>query len=127
MFSSSAHRHCVSICASVFSCAAALSCGCSASAQTPEPVAPVYSTPVTAPATQVVTPVVTPVATTTVTSKAVRSETREEAYMPNPYLLATGFILWGVPYASSVVVAAQSSNPADQHLYISIAGPWIDL
>jgi hypothetical protein len=68
-----------------------------------------------------------PVATTTTTSAAVPSETREEAYMPNPYLLATGFVLWGVPYTSGLIVAAQSSNPADQHLYVPIAGPWIDL
>ena len=68
--------------------------------------------------------------TTTVTSEPVvpaQTVTSEEAYMPNRYLLTTGFILWGVPYVSGVVVAAQSSNPADQHLYVPIAGPWIDL
>jgi hypothetical protein len=77
--------------------------------------------------TAVTTAPPTAVATTTTTSGAVASETREDAYVPNPYLLTTGFILWGVPYGSSVIVAAQSSNQADQHLYVPIAGPWIDL
>jgi hypothetical protein len=67
------------------------------------------------------------VATTQTTGGAVTKETREEGYMPNRYLLATGLVLWGVPYGSGLIVAAQSSNPADQHLYVPIVGPWIDL
>lgn len=61
------------------------------------------------------------------TAPAQQTVTSEEAYVPNRYLLTTGFILWGVPYVSGVIVAAQSSNQADQHLYVPIAGPWIDL
>jgi hypothetical protein len=53
--------------------------------------------------------------------------TTEEGYVPNRYLLTTGLVLWGVPYAIGVVQAAQSSNQADQHLYVPIVGPWIDL
>jgi hypothetical protein len=85
------------------------------------------------PATVVVQPAPAPVvATTTTTGAAVASdpvarETREEAYVPNPYLLTTGFILWGGAYTASVIVAAQSSNSADQHLYVPVVGPWIDL
>ncbi len=66
-------------------------------------------------------------ATTTTTSGAVQTETREEGYAPNPYLLTTGFVLFGGSYGASVIVAAESSNSADQHLYIPIAGPWIDM
>jgi hypothetical protein len=67
------------------------------------------------------------VGATTTSSGAVRREEREEGYMPNRYLLTTGLILWGVPYLTGVVVAAQSSNTADQHLYVPIVGPWVDL
>ena len=67
------------------------------------------------------------VATTQTTGAPVVRESREEGYMPNRYLLTTGFILWGVPYLSGVVVASQSSNSADQHLYVPIVGPWVDL
>ena len=55
-----------------------------------------------------------------VASDPVVRETREEGYVPNPYFLTTGFVLWGWPYLAGVVVAASSSNPADQHLYIPI-------
>ncbi|MGO8994582.1 MAG: hypothetical protein ACLQVI_14795 [Polyangiaceae bacterium] len=53
--------------------------------------------------------------------------TTEDGYVPNRYLLTTGLLLWGVPYSIGVVQAAESSNSADQHLYVPIVGPWIDL
>jgi hypothetical protein len=109
---------------SVLSSVAALSATTAANAQTivtPTPPPP------PAPAPTVVVQSPPAVATTTTTSAAVPSETREEAYVPNPYLLTTGFILWGASYSTSVIVAAESANPADQHLYVPIVGPWIDL
>jgi hypothetical protein len=56
-----------------------------------------------------------------------QTTTTDEAYMPNRIMLVSGLVLWGVPYSAGVVVAAQSSNQADQHLYVPIVGPWIDL
>ena len=56
-----------------------------------------------------------------------QATTTEEGYMPNRVMLATGLVLWGVPYTVGDFVAAQSSNQADHHLYIPIVGPWIDL
>jgi hypothetical protein len=53
--------------------------------------------------------------------------TTEEAYVPNRYLLTSGLVLWGVPYTIGVVQASQSSYPSDQHLYVPIVGPWLDL
>jgi hypothetical protein len=124
--------------ASALACTAAFTWGASASAQsaqvtttTTEPVVPAPPPP--PPATIVVQqPAPPPVAVTSTTSAPVASdpinrEVREEGYVPNPYLLTTGFLLWGIPYTASVIVAAESSNPADQHLYVPIVGPWIDL
>jgi len=62
-----------------------------------------------------------------VSAASAQTTTSEEGYVPNRFMLTTGLILWGVPYTASVVTAAQSSNPADQHLYVPIVGPWIDL
>ena len=110
-------------------CVGALSCGSLASAQTTQVTT--TTTPAT-PSTVVVQPPPPPVATTTTTSAPVASdpvvrETREEGYVPNTYLLATGFILWGGPYLAGDIVAASSSNSADQHLYVPIVGPWLNL
>jgi hypothetical protein len=56
-----------------------------------------------------------------------QTTTTEEGYVPNRVMLASGLILWGVPYSVGVGVAAESGNQADQHLYVPIVGPWIDL
>lgn len=114
-------------------CAATFAFCSSAGAQTAqvtttttEPAAPVVSPPSQTVVVQPA-PSPTPVATTTTTGAPVERETREEGYAPNVYLLTTGFILWGASYTGSLIVAGQSSNPADQHLYVPIVGPWIDL
>jgi hypothetical protein len=46
---------------------------------------------------------------------------------PNRAMLSTGLFAFGVPYVASVVVAAQSDHQGDKHLYVPIAGPWMDL
>jgi hypothetical protein len=46
---------------------------------------------------------------------------------PNRELLHSGIFALGVPYVASVVVAASSDRPEDKHLYIPVAGPWMDL
>ncbi len=127
----SSRRSCVTLTASVLACAAAVSWGSSARAQTTEVTTTAPAPPPAAPSTVVVqpAPAPAPVATTTTTSAPVvgTRETKESGYVPNPYLLTTGLLLWGIPYTTSVVVAAQSSNSVDQHLYVPIVGPWIDL
>jgi hypothetical protein len=45
---------------------------------------------------------------------------------PNRELLRGGLFTFGVPYAASVVVAATSHRSEDKHLYIPVAGPWLD-
>lgn len=45
---------------------------------------------------------------------------------PNMPLIASGVATFAVAYVPSVIVAASSPLPADRHLYIPIAGPWID-
>jgi hypothetical protein len=42
-------------------------------------------------------------------------------------LLGTGLFLLAVSYLPAVSVAASSNLQVDQHLYVPIAGPWIDL
>jgi hypothetical protein len=101
-----------------------------ASAQTT--VTTTEAAPAPAPAAVVVQPAPAPVATTTTTSAVVSDptvarESHTEAYVPNPYLLTTGFVLFGGSYITSVVVAAESGNSADQHLYVPIVGPWVDM
>jgi hypothetical protein len=54
-------------------------------------------------------------------------ENTTEGYAPNTVLLTTGLLLFGIPYVSSVVVAASSDHDGDHHLYIPLAGPWIDM
>jgi hypothetical protein len=46
---------------------------------------------------------------------------------PNRALLNSGLFTFGVPYIASVVVAAESSHPGDDNLYLPVVGPWMDL
>lgn len=46
---------------------------------------------------------------------------------PNVGLITTGIVTLGLSYGASTVVAATSRNPADQRLYIPVAGPWMNL
>ena len=127
MFRSLIHCDSVRRILALASSAVAVSWLSTANAQTTEVVTPPPPPASPPPTTVVVQPPPPPVATTTVSSAAVPGETRESGYFPNPYLLTTGLIVWGASYSAAIVVAAQSSNPADQHLYIPIVGPWIDL
>jgi hypothetical protein len=42
-------------------------------------------------------------------------------------LLGTGIVVFGLSYGTSVVVAATSDHDGDHHLYVPVAGPWIDM
>ncbi len=90
----------------------------------------------TAPApTSVIVQPAAPAATTTTTSAPVMvgaptpaaGSESESGYAPNRYLLTSGLIVFGAPYVTSVIVAAQSDNSADHHLYVPIVGPWLDM
>jgi hypothetical protein len=52
---------------------------------------------------------------------------RVEYAGPNRALIVTGLITFGVPYVTSAIVAAESSHPGDKHLWVPVAGPWLDL
>lgn len=55
-------------------------------------------------------------------------KTVSEETVPNTGLIASGVILFGASYASSLVVAAGTSDyDRDKKLYIPVAGPWMDL
>jgi hypothetical protein len=47
--------------------------------------------------------------------------------VPNAGLITGGAIMFGIPYATSVIVAASSDRAGDKHLFIPLAGPWMDL
>jgi hypothetical protein len=57
------------------------------------------------------------------------SSAQEEAVVtgPNRSLLSGGLFTFGIPYAASAIVAVESPNSADRHLFIPVAGPWLDL
>jgi hypothetical protein len=46
---------------------------------------------------------------------------------PNAGLITSGVMLFGIPYAASVIVAASSDRQGDKNLYIPVVGPWMDL
>jgi hypothetical protein len=55
-----------------------------------------------------------------------RHETVQETG-PNTALISSGLFTLGIPYVTSVIVATQSDHAGDNHLYIPVAGPWLDL
>jgi hypothetical protein len=46
---------------------------------------------------------------------------------PNRALIGTGLVTFALSYIPAVIVAGESRQPADRHLYIPVAGPWMDL
>lgn len=50
-----------------------------------------------------------------------------EEKTPNFGLITAGAVMFGVPYTTSVIVAAASDRASDHSLYIPLVGPWIDL
>ncbi len=94
--------------------------------------APVVAAPVVpvAPAQVTVQAPPPPVGTTMTTSAPVGEESEkvhEKVYSPNYTLITTGAVILGASYTTSVIVGAASGLNADQHLYVPVAGPWIDL
>jgi hypothetical protein len=46
---------------------------------------------------------------------------------PDPLLITTGVVIFGVPYGFSAAAAGASSLPSDKWLYVPVAGPWGDI
>jgi hypothetical protein len=66
------------------------------------------------------------VSTLAATSAGAQSHETVTTTGPNRELLHSGILAFTVPYAVSVVVAATSDRSEDKHLYIPVAGPWMD-
>jgi hypothetical protein len=47
--------------------------------------------------------------------------------LPNRSLLRSGVFTLGASYVPALVVAIESDRPSDDHLYVPIVGPWLDL
>jgi hypothetical protein len=69
----------------------------------------------------------TPIVTTTPAPTAPPASEQVRYVAPNVPLIASGVATFAVAYVPSVIVAASSTLPADRHLYVPIAGPWIDM
>jgi hypothetical protein len=50
-----------------------------------------------------------------------------EERTPNAGLIGGGLMMFGLSYGTSVIVGAASDRDGDQHLYVPLAGPWMDL
>jgi hypothetical protein len=50
-----------------------------------------------------------------------------EEKVPNAGLIASGAVMFSLPYATSVIVGASSTREGDRYLYVPVAGPWIDI
>jgi hypothetical protein len=52
---------------------------------------------------------------------------REHYIGPNRAMLTSGIVVLGLSYGISLGVAAESDHFGDSHLYVPIAGPWMDI
>lgn len=50
-----------------------------------------------------------------------------EERKPNAALITGGAVMFGLSYGGSVIVGAVSDNKADQHLFVPVAGPFMNL
>ena len=62
----------------------------------------------------------------TVTAAPV-AETTETYSGPNRSLIGTGLVTFGLAYIPAVVVASQSPQSPDHHMYVPVVGPWLNL
>jgi hypothetical protein len=46
---------------------------------------------------------------------------------PDPLLVTTGIVIFGVPYGFSAFAAATSDVSSDKWLYVPVVGPWADI
>ena len=46
---------------------------------------------------------------------------------PNSDLIGAGLVTFALAYLPATIVASSSDLPADQHMYVPVIGPWLDL
>ena len=46
---------------------------------------------------------------------------------PNRALIGSGLVTFGLSYIPAVIVAGESGQSTDHHLYVPVIGPWLDL
>jgi hypothetical protein len=46
---------------------------------------------------------------------------------PNADLIGAGLVTFGLAYLPATIVASSSDIRADQHMYVPVAGPWLDM
>jgi hypothetical protein len=46
---------------------------------------------------------------------------------PSRSLIGTGLVTFGLAYIPAVIVGAKSNQEADRHLFVPVAGPWLNL
>ncbi len=46
---------------------------------------------------------------------------------PNADLIGAGLVTFGLAYLPATIVASSSDVRADQHMYVPVAGPWLDM
>jgi hypothetical protein len=68
-----------------------------------------------------------PVQTTTTAGPPATVETTTGYSGPNRYMIGSGLVVFGLSYIPAVIVAAQSSQTEDHHLYVPVVGPWLDI
>jgi hypothetical protein len=54
-------------------------------------------------------------------------ETTETYTGPNRSLIGTGLVTFGLAYIPAVIVAGESSQSADHHMFVPVVGPWLNL
>jgi hypothetical protein len=62
-----------------------------------------------------------------VVSQTPAQEVQVSQTRPSQAMLSSGVVALGVPYVTSIIVAAESNHPGDHNLYVPVAGPWMDL
>jgi hypothetical protein len=73
-------------------------------------------------------PAPAPASNTVVAAPAAAPAAESDAYTgPNRRLIGSGLVTFGLSYIPALVVAGTSDVSADHHLYVPIAGPWLDL
>jgi hypothetical protein len=67
--------------------------------------------------------------TTVVTTQpAAPAETITTGYSgPNRALVGTGLVTFGLSYIPALIIASESGQSSDHHLYVPVVGPWLDL
>jgi hypothetical protein len=81
-----------------------------------------FATPSRADDVTVVTPAPVVVTRTEPTSDTVRTQSS-----PDTRTMGSGIVTFGISYGIAIGVAAGSRHEGDDHMYVPLVGPWLDL